>query len=234
MMPAKSNTSASAATSLVRQGTLNQAQIIDAAIDLLDEGGIGAVSTRRLAERLGVSSPTLYWHVKNKAELLDLVTERLCRDAFTIDADAPWRVLLEQGRQQFRSLVRWHRDVAVLLRERPATGPNRLGHIDTTLRILLDAGLSPRDAARFSRLLVSIVLAPPPVTDPFPAPFNDDNDRLAAYPSVRCVAPELAVLEEDELFGLGVQVILDSIAQRIARTEQDSRPFTDPAETVSR
>ena len=199
----------------VRQNTIDRARIIAAAIELLDEGGITHLSTRKLAERLGVRSPTLYWHIRNKAELLDLVAESLCAEAFDIDASAPWRTQLEQGMSQFRNLVRSHRDVAVLLRERPATGPNRLGHIDTTLRIMLEAGLTPEDAARFSRLLVALVLAPPPVTEPFGAGSAAAQESLGNYPSLQRVSPALAHVSKDDLFDLGVRVILDGIERCI-------------------
>lgn len=42
-----------------------------AGLDLLDEDGLDALSMRKLATRLGVKSPALYWHFKNKHELLD-------------------------------------------------------------------------------------------------------------------------------------------------------------------
>ncbi|HHT8960921.1 TPA: TetR family transcriptional regulator, partial [Burkholderia cenocepacia] len=56
---------------------LTRDTVLRAALDLLDEVGIDGLSTRRLAERLGVQSPTLYWHFRNKAELLDAMAEAI-------------------------------------------------------------------------------------------------------------------------------------------------------------
>ena len=191
---------------------LNRGQIVTAAIELLDEAGIAELTTRRLAARLGVRSPTLYWHVRNKAELLDLVAEELCADSFAIDPTLPWRDQLEQGLRQFRTLVLAHRDVATLLRERPPNGPNRRGHIETTLGILLGAGLTVEDAAGVSRLLVSHVLS----TDPGDvAPLADVTAE--EHPHLHRVAPALTRLSAEELFELGMQVILDGIDARLSK-----------------
>ena len=46
-------------------------EVIAAALQLLDEVGLDRLTTRRLAERLGIESPTLYWHFKDKDALLN-------------------------------------------------------------------------------------------------------------------------------------------------------------------
>src|ERR1700760_3630975 len=48
-------------------------RIVAVALELLDEGGLDGLTLRRLADRLGIRAPTLYWHVRNKRELLDLL-----------------------------------------------------------------------------------------------------------------------------------------------------------------
>ncbi|MCP3800291.1 TetR family transcriptional regulator [Allokutzneria sp. A3M-2-11 16] len=101
--------------------------VTEAAVELLNEVGLAELTTRRLAAKLGVRSPTLYWHVRNKAELLDLVAEAICADAFDIDETQSWRDQLADGLRQFRELLLRHRDAAELLRERPPQEPRRLG-----------------------------------------------------------------------------------------------------------
>jgi TetR/AcrR family tetracycline transcriptional repressor len=188
---------------------------VAAAIALLDEEGIAKLSTRRLAERLGVRSPTLYWHVRNKAELLDLVAEELCADAFVIDETRTWRDQLTEGMHQFRGLVRSHRDVTVLLRDSPVRGPNRLRHVEATLRILLRSGLSEHDVAAFSRLLIAHALSETPATAPLESSVQDTVDSRPDFPSIRRVTPSLSQLSDDDVFDLGVTVILDAIEDRV-------------------
>src|SRR5215218_8791079 len=56
---------------------LTQQQVVRRAVDLMAEVGLEALTLRRLATELGVSAPTLYWHVRNKRQLLDLMAEAL-------------------------------------------------------------------------------------------------------------------------------------------------------------
>ncbi|RSD19202.1 TetR family transcriptional regulator [Amycolatopsis eburnea] len=190
---------------------LDRRQITEAALALLDEVGLADLSTRRLAARLGVSSPTLYWHVKDKAQLLDMLAEAICEDAFEIDETQDWRGQLAQGLHQFRTLLLEHRDAATLLRDR-LPGPNRLAHIETTCGILLDAGFTPEDTAGIARLLTAHVLAS--VETPA-RPDPEFQHRLDGFPAVKALGPAFARTTADDLFALGTEVILDGLAVRL-------------------
>ncbi len=56
---------------------LDKEQVIDNALILLNEVGMEGLTTRKLAQKLGVEQPTLYWHVKNKRALLDALAETI-------------------------------------------------------------------------------------------------------------------------------------------------------------
>jgi TetR/AcrR family transcriptional regulator, tetracycline repressor protein len=57
--------------------TLDIDKIVKAAMKLLNEEGLQQLTTRRLAESLGKRSASLYWHVRDKAELLQLLAENI-------------------------------------------------------------------------------------------------------------------------------------------------------------
>jgi TetR/AcrR family tetracycline transcriptional repressor len=194
-------------------------RITRAAVELLDEVGLAQLSTRRLAAKLGVRSPTLYWHVRDKAALLDLVAEAVCAGAFHIDRSQPWHAQLTDGLRQFRALLLRHRDVAALLRARPPTGPHRLAHIQTTVAILLRAGFDPDEAAGICRLLTAHVLGSvePARPDLEPAEAAALQERLAAHPDLQRVAPAFARQTGEEVFELGVQILVDGLAARLDR-----------------
>jgi TetR/AcrR family tetracycline transcriptional repressor len=59
---------------------LDRERIVTEAVALLDDAGLDGLTLRRLAARLGVQAPTLYWHVRNKAALVDAVAERILAD----------------------------------------------------------------------------------------------------------------------------------------------------------
>ena len=59
---------------------LDRQQVVAAAVALLDADGLDGVTTRKLATRLGVQSPTLYWHVPNKAALVTAIADAILAD----------------------------------------------------------------------------------------------------------------------------------------------------------
>ncbi|MFE0021375.1 TetR/AcrR family transcriptional regulator C-terminal domain-containing protein [Amycolatopsis sp. NPDC059021] len=214
---------------MARKGTLDREQITEAALSLLDEVGLAELSTRKLAARLGISSPTLYWHVQDKGQLLDLLAEAICADAFEIDGALPWREQLASGLRQFRALLLRHRDAATLLRERPPTGPHRLGHIETTVRILLDAGFSADETAGIARLLAAHVLASveqlPPASGEARNPLSAGENATPAmnpedYPNLHSLGAAFARLSTEDLFELGIDVVLDGLEHRRRRARR--------------
>ncbi|WGL59469.1 TetR/AcrR family transcriptional regulator C-terminal domain-containing protein [Pigmentibacter sp. JX0631] len=54
--------------------------IINAALELLDEVGFEGLTMRKLADKLNIKAPTLYWHFKNKQELIDKMADSLFSD----------------------------------------------------------------------------------------------------------------------------------------------------------
>src|SRR5262245_55293692 len=62
---------------------LDRDRIVDAAIALADRDGLDSLSMRRLGQELGAGATSLYWHVRSKDELLDLVLDRIIGEVMT-------------------------------------------------------------------------------------------------------------------------------------------------------
>jgi TetR/AcrR family tetracycline transcriptional repressor len=62
---------------VVQEGRLTPESIVDEAIRLLQEEGVESVSLRKLAARLGIAAPSLYWHFADKSALLAAIVERI-------------------------------------------------------------------------------------------------------------------------------------------------------------
>nr|WP_240977854.1 TetR/AcrR family transcriptional regulator C-terminal domain-containing protein [Planctomonas sp. JC2975] len=60
---------------------MNRDRVLEEALRLVDDDGLDALSLRTLASRLEVQAPTLYWHVKNKSELLDGLADAIMDEA---------------------------------------------------------------------------------------------------------------------------------------------------------
>jgi len=129
---------------------LTQEQVVRGAVDLLAEAGLEALTLRRLATELGVSAPTLYWHVRNKRQLLDLMAEALVARAGRSTSPAHgqpwWDWLAEQARLQWRVLTS-HRDAALVVAgNRPTEAA--LPDVEEIVASLVVVGFPPAEALR--------------------------------------------------------------------------------------
>lgn len=59
---------------------LSRGRVLQAAVDVADEGGIESLTMRRLAEELGVEAMSLYYHVANKEAILDGVVDAIAEE----------------------------------------------------------------------------------------------------------------------------------------------------------
>jgi TetR/AcrR family tetracycline transcriptional repressor len=93
---------------------LDREQVLRGAMRLLDDEGLDALSLRTLAGRLGVRAPTLYWHVRNKAELLDALADAIMDEAIASvpEPGGDGRGWLLAALGQFRAAMLRHRDGA--------------------------------------------------------------------------------------------------------------------------
>jgi AcrR family transcriptional regulator len=139
-----------------RDRQLSRAAIVAAAIEILDAEGFQALSMRRIAERLGVTAGSLYWHVATKDELLELAADRVAGEIDLSDAgpgpDAEpggWRAALTRIARGQRAMLLRHSWVIPVLGTLPNMGPNALHAAERTLSILTEAGFGPEltDAA---------------------------------------------------------------------------------------
>ncbi len=92
--------------------------VIRAALDLLNEVGVDGLTTRKLAERLGVQQPALYWHFRNKRALLDALAEAMLAENHTHSvprADDDWRSFLIGNARSFRQALLAYRDGARIM-----------------------------------------------------------------------------------------------------------------------
>ena len=79
---------------------LDKGTVIAAALELLNEVGMDNLTTRKLAERLKVQQPALYWHFQNKRALLDALAEAMLMERHTRSLPKEgedWRVYLKEN-----------------------------------------------------------------------------------------------------------------------------------------
>ncbi|MEV0838004.1 TetR/AcrR family transcriptional regulator C-terminal domain-containing protein [Actinocatenispora sera] len=98
---------------------LDKRQIVAEAVALLDADGLSGVTLRKLAARLGVQQPTLYWHLPNKAALLTAVADAILEEQFPELAPPqpaePWQEWLVGLAERLRRALLAHPDGARLI-----------------------------------------------------------------------------------------------------------------------
>jgi TetR/AcrR family transcriptional regulator, tetracycline repressor protein len=196
---------------------LSRAAVVDAALDLLDDVGLDGLTTRRLADRLGVKSASLYYHVRDKGQLLDLIAERIAAEIEIPDPALPWRTRLDTMLTSLRQVLLAHRDSAVIMAERTPRGPAWLAVSDAAVRALLDAGRSPEEAAALIGVLVGYVTGYVLDSGPWTEQeLAEHSRRLAAlprdrYPALARLAPLLTDPDPEAQFRFGVDFLLGAI-----------------------
>jgi AcrR family transcriptional regulator len=137
---------------------LSVAAIAAAGIALADAEGIGALSMRRVAERLGKSAMSLYTYVPSKAELVDVMLDTVLGEVQTdIAIDDGWRQAVEAHARDLWALYERHPWVLQLVGSRPTLGPNELAVFEAELRLVDGLGLSGTDMANTVALVVGFV-----------------------------------------------------------------------------
>lgn len=182
--------------------------MIDAAAALIDESGVGSLSMRRLADRLGVNPMTLYSRFANREELLAAVIGRRLEQVMDEPGGADGAPSVEDR------LVAWAGSVRgalvglgpllTELRSGADLGGSILGLTETGLAAFVDAGLDRAAAVAAFRSLfwhaVGFSVLQPQLWAHAPALLDGvriDTDR---YPQLARLAPDLGDFDADELF----------------------------------
>lgn len=121
---------------------LSKERVLEAAIRLADEAGIGALTMRRLARELGVEAMTLYHYVANKDELLSGIVDVVVSEIELPASGADWKQGLRQTALSAHDVLLRHRWTASLMLSR-GVHPARLRYMEAILGCLRQGGFSP-------------------------------------------------------------------------------------------
>ncbi|MFE7657437.1 TetR/AcrR family transcriptional regulator C-terminal domain-containing protein [Streptomyces bottropensis] len=135
---------------------LDKAQVAEAALRLLNEVGLEGLSLRLIAKELDVQAPALYWHFKNKQDLLDEMATEMVRRMAADWAGMPsagedgagWQEALRARMRGLREHLLRYRDGAKVYSGTHFTDLSYAAPMEASLRMLTAAGFSPAGAAR--------------------------------------------------------------------------------------
>ncbi|NJC69403.1 TetR/AcrR family transcriptional regulator [Planosporangium thailandense] len=208
--------------------TLDRSAIAAAALDLMDAEGARALTIRSLAARLGVAPMALYNHVHTKEEILDAALEHgLARlpGADPGRAAGGWVDRIRSINLAFHRALREHPSLVTLLVARPLGGQAPIGAAEAQLRVLVEAGFAPDEAARAHLTLLHYAIGSAAWTSPRvepPAVGRAVLERLPAerYPTLAALAAPLATASyDDDQYAYGLDLLLAGV-QRIPTVER--------------
>lgn len=141
-----------------RRTGLDRDDVVAAALELVEREGPAALTMRRLATDLDVGTPTIYWHVGGRDELVAEVircqADRLAEHA--VEGETPRERVFSAAHQIWKSSIE-HRAITSLAHQ---TGTSSLlaHRLEAALVIELEAaGLAGRDAADATRAILMAV-----------------------------------------------------------------------------
>ncbi|MEE2061357.1 TetR/AcrR family transcriptional regulator [Rhodococcus artemisiae] len=127
-----------------RRATLTREDVVAAAVALADEGGLDALSMRRVASALNVGAMSLYTYVPGRTELIDLMIDRVYAEMDLPRAGTQWRPALAQYAREHWTLYQRHPWILQTNMWRAPLAPHVLDAQEAGLRTLIDAGPTER------------------------------------------------------------------------------------------
>jgi AcrR family transcriptional regulator len=204
-----------------RKARLTERGIAEAALAVLDAGGVDALTMRHLAAELGTSPMALYNHFPDKEAVLEAVTQLLLAEVEAPPPGANWQEAARRIMRSARTVGLRHPNAAPLIARFPPRTPDALAFVEAGFRAFRAAGFDPRSTARAYRMLVAYSLgtqeielrgyfaAHPAAGTPRVTLDQPATSRL--LPTLDEVGPALAGADPEQEFEYGLNAILTGL-----------------------
>jgi AcrR family transcriptional regulator len=209
---------------------LSRERVLRAAMAHADEGGLEAVTMRKVAEELEVAPMALYRHVANRDDLVDGMVDIVFSEIELPAAGADWKTAMRERAISVRDAMLRHRWAIGLMESRTNPGPANLRHHNAVIGSLRAAGFAMAMAAHAYSLLDSYIYGfaltkmnlpfetttdiaemAESMLEPFPV---GEYPNLAAFITEHAMKPGYDYADE---FEYGLDVILDGL-ERVGET----------------
>jgi|SRR4051812_35316655 len=201
-----------------RDGPVTSDEVVNTALQLIEDNDVTALTMRRLAADLGVAVTSIYWHVGNRDALLDLLVERLLADMGEVKPSgrtARTRItsVLRQWRQRL-----WERPHLIAVAHERGQTAAMFQPLQSALAAeLRSVGLEGRVAAQAIRALQvhvvsSVVMERAAERGPITNP-TDPSVWASSTQDAELVAALAEPLDYNAVFDLGTDALLDRLLQ---------------------
>ena len=207
---------------------LTHQRVIEAALRIMDEEGLEAVTMRRIGRDLGVEAMSLYNHVRDKDDILDGICQYVLAQ-FTVSDAEDWAEAARIGAREYRRLLRGHPSVITLMTERKSafTNPESLRAYEFALDVFHRAGLSGAEAVKafhaFGGYILGFVMLELGLmmgsSDEEHEQAHQEMASLAAaadLPRLREAMPHFMDCDDDAQFEFGLDLLIEGLRSRAA------------------
>ena len=190
---------------------------------------------RSLGHKLGVEAMSLYNHVANKEDLLDGLVDIVFGEIEIACEGKDWKAAMLRRAVSAREVLTRHRWAIALMESRTHPGPANLGHHDSVLRCLREAGFSIAMAAHAYSALDSYIYGfaleqanlpfdsgadAAELADALMRQFASSYPYLAEITSEHVLKPGYSYAAE---FDYGLELILRGLEQEIEAPQRPAR-----------
>lgn len=209
---------------------LDRSIILTQAFAILNEMGLEGLTLRRLATRLGVQAPAIYWHFKNKQDLLDEMATQVFREALqqapVFDAAQTWAEWSFSYCVGLRNTLLRYREGAKMFSGTYLTDATLYAPMDASLRKLTGSGFSLRQSVINMGVLYAYVVgfvieeqavkpAPGESNPKYDLSHRDQRIDKEKYPLAHA-AGSVMFADQDTRFLEGVHLIIRGMSASVS------------------
>ena len=219
-----------------RREPLTRERILRAALRIMDQEGLDAVTMRHLGRELGVEAMSLYRYVKGKEDILDGILEVVMAEFEFPEETGEWEADVRAGARAWRRLMIDHPTVIALFAEskHPASSPERLRPMEWALDLLGRGGLSEDEVVHAFRAIGGYIMGSVlnEVANPVPGMGDRDHraehEQLAGalppteFPNLVRLLPLMAECDAEVDFEFGLDLLIAGLRAKI-----DASPASD-------
>ena len=219
-----------------RRPPLTREQVLTAALKIIDEDGVEALTMRRLGQALDRNPMGIYRHAADKDALLDGVVEQVLAELVIrhqpdTGAEQDWETALRRTAHAFRQLALAHPHVVPLLVTRSMSGPlaqrplGTLRPFEELLEVFITAGFDPHGALHATRLFTGFLYTH--IQDELQQRLDnpDETDDLlrlglhrlpiTQFPRLRSLATVLATYDGATELDEGLAIVLAGLRSQL-------------------
>ena len=200
------------------------------ALRLVEEHGLDALTMRRVSSALNVTPMSLYNHVADKAELVDLMVDFLIGEMVAQSAgdEGDWEARLRAQVERNHAMWHSHPGLVRVYAEGVTPGPNALAAMDAAVGLLRNAGFDDAEAAGAFMVLyqwsmASLLVGQTRIVDPSLSTQDQMRALFSALPleEMPNVVAAMPCLSEPSI-DFGLDVIMAGLRTRLAAKNSSS------------